>query len=111
MTQRPLRLTSLEALNEAAECLRTVSHPHRLRMLQMMLQGRFTVGELAEACGIKSHMASEHLRLMERCGLLAADREGRRTYYRVAEPQIEGVIGCVERRFGAEPTPPDGPAA
>ena len=61
-----VKLTSLKALAEAAECLKTLAHPHRLRMVQMLLQGRFAVGELAEACEIPSHMASEHLKLMQR---------------------------------------------
>ena len=71
-------LTPLDALEKAAECLKTLAHPHRLRMVQMLLRDRYTVGELAEACGIPSHMASEHLRLMQRCGFLANAKEGRK---------------------------------
>ncbi len=66
----------------------------------MMLQDRFTVGALAEACGIPSHMASEHLRLMKRCGLLASERDGRRIFYRVAEPHLADIVQCIEGRFG-----------
>ena len=95
------RLTPLAALNDAAECLRTLAHPHRLRMVQMLLQGQFTVGELAEACEIPSHMASEHLRLMQRCGFLAAQKEGRFVYYTIAEPHLANILTCVEARFGA----------
>ena len=40
-------LLDLELLNDAAECLRTLAHPHRLRMVQLLLRGRYTVGELA----------------------------------------------------------------
>jgi DNA-binding transcriptional ArsR family regulator len=94
-------LTSLDGLEQAAECLRTLAHPHRLRMVQMMLLGRYTVGELAEACGIQSHMASEHLRLMKHCGLLGSERDGRKTYYRVAEPHLASIMQCVETRFGS----------
>lgn len=94
------RLTSLEGLGQAAECLRTLAHAHRLRMVQMMLRGRYTVGELAEACGIPSHMASEHLRLMKHCGLLTGERNGRKTFYRVAEPHLASIMECVEARFG-----------
>jgi DNA-binding transcriptional ArsR family regulator len=96
MSDQPL---TMEELGHAAECLKTIAHPHRLRMIQMMLRGRYTVGELAQACDIPSHMASEHLRLMKRCGMLEGKREGRKTYYRVVEPQLEGVIACVEKRF------------
>ena len=93
-------LTPLDALEQAAECLKTLAHPHRLRMVQMLLRDRYTVGELAEACGIPSHMASEHLRLMQRCGFLTNEREGRKAYYRIVEMHLAGIIACIESRFG-----------
>jgi DNA-binding transcriptional ArsR family regulator len=99
--RRP-RLTSLDALGQAAECLRTLAHPHRLRIVQMLLGGRYTVGALAEACGIPSHMASEHLRLMQRCGFLSVERVGRCVYYTVAEPHLASIMACIESRFGRE---------
>ena len=61
-----------------------------------------TVGELAEACGIPSHMASEHLRMMQHCGLLARRPDGRRIYYQVAEPTVERLMDCIESRFGGD---------
>ena len=67
-----------EVLEMAAECLRTLAHPVRLRIVELLLQGQYTVGELAEECGIRPNVASEHLRLMEMCGLLTKEREGRR---------------------------------
>jgi len=103
------KLTSLEALGEAAECLRTLAHPHRLRIVQMLLGGRYTVGELAESCGIPSHMASEHLRLMHRCGFLNVEKEGRCVYYTIAEPHLASIMACIEARFGG-PKPPRGAA-
>lgn len=90
-----------ENLKQAAECLRTLAHPVRLRMVQLMLRGELTVGELAEACAIPSHMASEHLRMMQHCGLLARRQDGRRIYYQVAEPTLARIMDCIENRFGA----------
>lgn len=100
MPAKTLKLTDLEALNQAAECLRTLAHPHRLRMVQMLLQGDYTVGELAEACDLPSAMASEHLRLMQRCGFLTSEKDGRKVFYRVAEPHLKQILRCVEDRFG-----------
>jgi DNA-binding transcriptional ArsR family regulator len=94
------KLTPLDALERAAECLKTLAHPHRLRMVQMLLRGRYTVGELAEACGIRSHMASEHLRLMQHCGLLRCEKDGRKAYYQIAEPHLASIMACIEGRFG-----------
>ena len=99
-TATKLRLTELDALGQAAECLRTLAHPHRLRMVQMLLQGDYTVGELAEACDLPTAMASEHLRLMQRCGFLTSEKDGRKVYYRVAEPHLKNILKCLEDRFG-----------
>jgi len=91
----------LEALAQAAECLRVLAHPHRLRMIQMLLAGRYSVGELAEACDLPTPMASEHLRLMQRCGFLTSEKEGRHVYYAIAEPHLADIMKCIEARFGA----------
>ena len=87
------------AFAEAAECLKTLAHPVRLRMVQLLLHGRYTVGELAEDCDVPSNVASEHLRLMQRCGFFTSEREGRRVYYEVAEPHLQNIMDCVEGRF------------
>lgn len=94
------QLIPLTALAEAAACLRTLAHPVRLRMVQMLLNDEYTVGELAEACDIPSHMASEHLGRMKDRGLLSSERRGRRIYYKVAEAGLAGIMDCVEHRFG-----------
>jgi len=91
----------MASLAEAAECLRTLAHPARLRMVQLLLQGDHTVSELAEACGIPRHMASEHLGLMRDRGLLWSERHGRYIYYRIAEEGLVGIMQCIEHRFGA----------
>ncbi len=96
------KLTPLEAMAQAAECLKILAHPHRLRMVQMLLQGRYTVGELADSCGIPSHMASEHLRLMQRCGFLVNEKEGRNAYYQIIETHLASIMTCIEARFGAK---------
>ena len=94
------KLISLSAMAEAAECLKTLAHPCRLRMVQMLLRDEYTVGELAEACDIPSHMASEHLGLMKDRGLLTSERRGRSMYYKVGEKGLESIMNCIEKRFG-----------
>ena len=95
--KKPVR--DLDAFAEAAECLKILAHPVRLRFVQLLLHGRYTVGELAEDCKIPSNVASEHLRLMQRCGFFASEREGRKVYYQVIEPHLEKLMQCIEGRF------------
>lgn len=89
----------VKAFAAAAECLKTLAHPVRLRIVQLLLCGRYTVGELAEDCGIPDNVASEHLRLLKHCGFLSSQREGRRVYYEVAEPHLAQLMACIEGRF------------
>jgi DNA-binding transcriptional ArsR family regulator len=93
-------LMELEQMAQAAECLKTLAHPHRLRMVEMLLQGEYTVGALAEACEIQSHVASEHLGKMKDRGLLKCTRRGRAVYYAVAEPGLASIMHCIQKRFG-----------
>ena len=88
-----------ESFNEAAECLRILAHPVRLRMVQMLLHGRYSVGQLAEDAGIPDNVASEHLRPMQRCGFFTSEKQGRRVFYQIAEPHLQDLMNCVESRF------------
>ena len=94
-------LIDLDRLTQAAECLKTLAHPHRLRIVEMLLKDRYTVGELAEKCDIPSNIASGHLRLMQRCGFLAAERDGRKVYYKITDPCLGKFLGCIRERFAA----------
>ncbi len=96
---KPKPTDRAEAFRQAAECLRTLAHPVRIRMVQMLLHGRYTVGELAADCDVPDNVASEHLRLMQRCGFFVSQRDGRKVYYRVAEPHLADLMACIEKRF------------
>lgn len=84
----------------AAECLKILAHPHRLQVVHMLLNGRYSVGQLAEACEIPSAMMSDHLRLMQRCGFLSCEKDGRTKFYTIIEPHLADIMACVESRLG-----------
>lgn len=86
-------------LLEAADCLRILAHPQRLDMIQQLLAASTTVGELARTCHLSPAMASGHLRLMQRCGLLALKRKKRHVYYSIAEPCLRDLMTCLQHRF------------
>ncbi len=87
------------SIGKAAECLKVLAHPVRIRIVQLLLHARYTVGEIAHDCEIPENVASEHLRLMQRCGFFSSQREGRKVYYQVAEPHLERILECIESRF------------
>ena len=96
-------LMPLTHLRGAAECLKCAAHPHRLRIIEILLQGQFTVDELAQLCELSQPATSGHLRLMEAKGLLRSRRTGRTVYYSIAAPELNGIIDCVRRHAHTPP--------
>ena len=92
-------LMPLEYLKDAAECLKCISHPHRIRIVEILFQGNFSVEEIAGLCELSQPATSGHLRLMEAKGLLKSERSGRTVYYSVAETHLKGILDCIRARF------------
>lgn len=91
-----------DTLERCARALRVLAHPDRLRIVELLQQGRLTVGELAQELGLPHSAVSQHLNHMKAHGLLSSLRRGRVVYYRVASPHAVTVINCI-RRHGAGP--------
>src|SRR4051812_22796834 len=70
-----------------ADFFRTLGHPARVRVLELLRDGELTVGELQAELEIDSSGASQHLAAMRRQGLLESRREGTSVYYRVRDPR------------------------
>jgi len=97
LTTGKLDLLPDEVFESAAECLKVMAHPVRLKMVNILMQGEFAVHEIAEACQTNPNQACEHLRLLKGHGLLNSERRGRTVYYRVASPQLPGLIQCIQK--------------
>ena len=96
--RQPATLTG-DQLAQAADCLRILAHPQRLAIVQLLLKEARTVGDIADACDMPQALTSGHLRLMQRCGLLALQRDGRHIRYSLAEYCLADLMHCLSHRF------------
>jgi DNA-binding transcriptional ArsR family regulator len=92
-----MQLLPDDVLIAAAECLKVMAHPTRLRMVEILMQGEFCVNEIAELCQSPPHQACQHLRLMQGHGLLASQRKGKTVYYRINSSRLPSLIQCLRR--------------
>jgi DNA-binding transcriptional ArsR family regulator len=70
-----------------------VGDPARANMLTALLSGRaLTASELAQEAGITPQTASSHLSKLEAGGLIEQEKQGRHRYYRLADPDVGGVL-------------------
>ncbi|MEM6265029.1 MAG: metalloregulator ArsR/SmtB family transcription factor [Bacteroidota bacterium] len=91
----PLRLQA-DKLKRASQMMRTVSHPKRLALVELLLEtGPQTVTQLAEALDISQSNTSQHLKGLEQVGLLAGERQGKEVYYCVQNNHLKHMLACI----------------
>src|ERR1700723_4316367 len=74
-----------------------VGDPARANMLTALLSGRaLTASELSHEAGITPQTASSHLSKLETGGLIEQEKQGRHRYYRLADPDVGGVLEGLE---------------
>ncbi len=88
---------SMVVFERVAPMLRVLAHPHRLKIVELLMRQHLTVGDLAEALGIPHNACSQHLNLMRAHGLLTCHREGRAVFYQVDDPSASNVIKCIRQ--------------
>lgn len=79
-----------------AKFYRGLGDPTRLRILEFLLQGEKSVGELVSLIGSAQGRISNHLACLRQCGFAVVRNEGRMAYYRIADPRIAKILGLGE---------------
>ena len=77
---------------ELADFLGTLSHPHRIRIIEELRAGEHDVNSLQEALAISHSGVSQHLMVLRANRLVSERREGRRVFYRLRQPEIAGWL-------------------
>lgn len=75
-----------------AALFRTLGHPARVRILELLGAGELSVGALQEGLGLDSGGTSQHLAALRRVGLVESRREGTSVYYRAADEQVLALL-------------------
>jgi DNA-binding transcriptional ArsR family regulator len=95
-------LISEPILEAAADCLKVMAHPVRLRIVNILMMGEFPVHEIAALSRATPNQACEHLRLLKGHGLLTSLRKGRTVYYKIISPQLPGLLECIQKNCTVE---------
>ncbi len=102
------------ALDLIASRFRALSEPMRLRLLNLLMQGESTVGQLVKVSGSSQANVSKHLGVLRDAGMIGMRKDGLTTVCYIADPVVNDLceIMCsrlreeMERKaasFGAEP--------
>jgi rhodanese-related sulfurtransferase len=83
-----------------AQVAQAAANPHRLELLDLLVQAPRSVEQLAEASAMSVANASQHLQRLKRAGLVHSERRGASMRYRIADPSVARL--WVELRTIAE---------
>lgn len=73
---------------ELANLLRQISHPDRVRPIQELRVGGYTVNQLATTLDITATRLSQHLAVLRGLGLVDMEVQGQARRYRLVQPEL-----------------------
>src|SRR5262252_7686926 len=81
----------------AVDVFHAVADGNRRALLDLMVRGESSVGELAGGVGLSYSAASQHLAVLREAGLVADRRRGRHRLYRLTPEPLEEVHAWTSR--------------
>jgi DNA-binding transcriptional ArsR family regulator len=71
-----------------AEFFKTLGHPARIRVLELLSSSEMSVGQLQQEIGLESSHLSQQLAVLRRAGLVATRKQGTTVFYSLSSPEI-----------------------
>ncbi len=75
-----------------AKFYRSLGDPTRLRILEHLVDGEKSVGELVDLIGSRQGRISSHLACLRQCGFAVVRNNGRNAFYRVADQRVARML-------------------
>jgi len=85
-----------------AELFRALAHPARVRVLEVLVEGERSVGELQPLVGIELSHLSQQLAVLRRAGLVTARKERSSVYYSLRDPLVAELLTLAKRLLVAQ---------
>lgn len=83
----------------AAELLKAMANPQRLRVLCLLVEREMSVGEINALVPISQSALSQHLAVLREKNLVATRREAQTVFYSVADGTVHDVIEVLHRNL------------
>ncbi|BCJ54260.1 putative transcriptional regulatory protein ArsR [Actinoplanes sp. NBRC 14428] len=84
-----------------AELFRTLGHPVRIRVLELLQAGPMPVRDLLAAIDVEASNLSQQLSVLRRAGMVTSSREGSLVVYALSTPDVAALLAVGRRLLGA----------
>lgn len=86
-------------IERAAQCLKAMSHPIRLKILCVLGSNAVSVQDIVDQVGTTQSNISQHLAILRDKSILAYRKDANRVYYYVDDPRMLQLIGMMKEVF------------
>lgn len=83
---------NLPSISVLAKCL---ADANRLRILQLIGEGRKSVSAIVEALDLSQPLVSHHLKELRRALLVRVERQGPFVYYEIADERVLAIMAAL----------------
>jgi DNA-binding transcriptional ArsR family regulator len=80
-----------------AEFFKTLGHPARIRVLELLSQRDHSVAEMLPEVGIEPTNLSQQLAVLRRAGLVTTSKEGSTVIYSLTSPVVAELLAVARR--------------
>jgi DNA-binding transcriptional ArsR family regulator len=84
-----------EVLDRAANVIKCLGHPLRIRLLAALEEGEKTVSELQERSEATQATVSQQLATLRGRGIVECRRDGANVFYWITEPRVSQILDCI----------------
>ncbi|HEX9730097.1 MAG TPA: metalloregulator ArsR/SmtB family transcription factor [Gemmatimonadales bacterium] len=95
ITRRLVRSVDRDVLARAADIIKMLGHPERLKIVEVLEGGAATVSEIEQEVRLPQAIVSQHLARMRGAGIVAARRDGAFVHYRITEAKVHHILNCI----------------
>ena len=89
-----------DTLEKMAETLKAVAHPVRLQIVNILMTGERSVGELVKRLGTKQSLTSQQLSILKSRGVLRSRRNGNVVFYSLENSGIKNIMASILSEAG-----------
>lgn len=86
--------------SDPARWLFALGAPNRLALVRALAGGEKTVGQLAAVIGVEMPNVSQHLQVLKAAGLVAYQKDGAYSRYRLVGATVNGTVLELEHASG-----------
>lgn len=92
-------ITHDEDIERAAQSMKAMAHPLRLKILCTLGGQEVSVQEIVELVGTSQSNISQHLAILRDKGILSSRKDANRVYYKVGDARTLRLIGMMREVF------------